>query len=238
MSVSDKPLEGRIALVTGASRGIGAACAQLLARQGAHVILLARSVGGLEAVDDAIRNEGGKATLVPLDLAQHELIDALGASIFERWGKLDILIGNAGMLGALTPVSHADPKQFAKVLDVNLTANYRLIRSLDPLLRRSDAGRVIFVTAGVAREPLPYWGIYAASKAALEHLSRTYASEISDTSIEVRLFDPGIVRTAMRAEAFPGENPESLSSPDEAAQSLLSLLMATRISPAPSQQQA
>lgn len=220
-----KPLEGRVALITGASRGIGAATAKMLAAQGAHVILLARTVGGLEAVDDAITEAGGKATLVPLDLSQHDMIDALGASIFERWGKLDILVGNAGMLGPLTPVAHADPKQWAKVLDVNLTANYRLIRSLDPLLRQSDAGRVVFVTASVARDPAPFWGLYAASKAALEHLVHIYAREVQETPIRVNLFDPGVARTAMRAEAFPGENPQDLPAPDEVAKQMLALVM-------------
>lgn len=219
------PLANRVALVTGASRGIGAETAKLLAAQGAHLILLARTVGGLEAVDDAIRQAGGQSTLVPLDLSQHDMIDALGVSIFERWGKLDILIGNAGVLGPLTPVAHAEPKQWAQVLDVNLTANYRLIRSLDPLLRRSDAGRVIFVTSGVAREPTPYWGLYAASKAALEHLVHVYAREVEDTPVRVNLFDPGVVRTAMRAQAFPGENPAMLSPPEAIARQMLKLVL-------------
>lgn len=217
----EKPLKGQIALVTGASRGIGAATARQLAAKGAHVIMVARTVGGLEAVDDVIREHGGNATLVPLDLAQHEMIDALGVSIFDRWGKLDILVGNAGLLGSLTPIAHADPKQWAQVLDVNLTANYRLIRSLDPLLRRAQSGCVMFVTASEAREAKPYWGIYAASKAGLEHLAHIYAEETKGTSVQVDVFDPGVVRTAMRAQAFPAEDASALPSPDEAAARLV-----------------
>ncbi len=220
----EKSLQGNVARITGASRGIGAATAKLLAAKGAHVVLVARTVGGLEAVDDAIQAAGGKATLVPLDLAQHEMIDALGASIFERWGKLDMLVGNAGMLGSLTPVAHADPKQWAQVFDVNLTANYRLIRSMDPLLRRADAGRVVFVTAAEAREAKPFWGLYAASKAGLEHLVHIYAQEVADTSMRVNLFDPGAVRTAMRAQAFPGENADILPAPEQVAERLVAML--------------
>ena len=224
----EKPLKGQVALVTGASRGIGAAAAKQLAAKGAHVILVARTVGGLEAVDDAIREQGGSATLVPLDLAQHEMIDALGVSIFDRWGKLDILVGNAGLLGSLTPIAHADPKQWAQVLDVNLTANYRLIRSLDPLLRRSQSGCVVFVTASEAREAKPFWGIYAASKAGLEHLAQIYAHETKGTPISVDLFDPGAVRTAMRAQAFPAEDATMLPSPDEAAAKLVAQIQASQ----------
>lgn len=220
----DKPFKAQVALITGASRGIGAAAAKLLAARGAHVVLVARTVGGLEAVDDEIKALGGQATLVPLDLAQHEMIDALGASIYERWGKLDMLVGNAGMLGSLTPVAHVDPKQWAQVFDVNLTANYRLIRSMDPLLRRSNAGRVVFVTAAEAREAKPYWGIYAASKAGLEHLVHIYAQEVAQTPMRVNLFDPGVVRTAMRAQAFPSENADSLPAPERAAEQLVALL--------------
>lgn len=222
----DKPFKAQVALITGASRGIGAAAAKLLAARGAHVVLVARTVGGLEAVDDEIKALGGQATLVPLDLAQHEMIDALGASIYERWGKLDMLVGNAGMLGSLTPVAHVDPKQWAQVFDVNLTANYRLIRSMDPLLRRSNAGRVVFVTAAEAREAKPYWGIYAASKAGLEHLVHIYAQEVAQTPMRVNLFDPGVVRTAMRAQAFPSENADSLPAPERAAEQLVALLEA------------
>jgi len=220
-------LKDRVAVITGASRGIGAEAAKLFAAAGAHVILVARTVGGLEAVDDAIREAGGQATLVPLDLRQHELIDQLGASIYERWGKLDILLGNAAMLGQLTPLHHVEPSLWQEVMDVNLTANYRLIRSMDPLLRRSDAGRVIFVTSGVARRNFAYWGPYSISKAALEVMGHTYAEEVRDTPIKVNLFDPGTVRTAMRAQAFPGENPQTLPDPAVVANQLLKLADAT-----------
>lgn len=216
-------LQNRVALITGASRGIGAETAKCFAAAGAHVVLAARTVGGLEEVDDAIRRAGGSATLVPLDLRQHDLIDQLGANIYERWGKLDILVGNAAMLGTLTPLAHAEPKQWNDVINVNLTANYRLIRSMDPLLRRSDAGRVIFVTSGVARRNYAYWGPYGISKAGLEAMVRTYAEEVADTNIKVNLFDPGIVRTAMRAQAFPGENPVTLPEPEVVAQQMLKL---------------
>jgi NAD(P)-dependent dehydrogenase (short-subunit alcohol dehydrogenase family) len=216
-------LKDRVALITGASRGIGAEAAKCFAAAGAHVILVARTVGGLEAVDDAIRKAGGSATLVPLDLRQHDLIDQLGASIYQRWGKLDILLGNAAMLGQLTPLNHVEPNLWKEVMDVNLTANYRLIRSMDPLLRQSDAGRVIFVTSGAARRNFAYWGPYGISKAGLEAMVKTYAEEVADTQIKVNLFDPGIVRTAMRAQAFPGENPQSLSDPERVARQLLGL---------------
>lgn len=211
-----KRLENKIALITGASRGIGAAVAKRFAQEGAHVILTARTVGGLEEVDDAIQKLTGKpATLVPLDLRQSDSIDTLGAQIYERFGKLDILVGNAATLGALSPVAHASPSEFEDVFNINVTANYRLLRSCDPLLRLSKAGRVVMVTSGAALFPVAYWGPYAASKAALEHLALTYAAEIAMTGIRVNLLDPGAVRTAMRAKAFPGENPESLPAPEQ-----------------------
>lgn len=214
--------QNRIVLVTGASRGIGAAVAKRFGELGAHVILVARTMGGLEEIDDAIRASGGQATLVPMDLRDVELIDRLGASIHERWGKLDILVGNAGFLGNLTPVHHADPKQFGDILAINYTANYRLIRSLDPLLRQSDAGRAIFVTSGAA-QPSAYWGAYGASKAALEHLVLTYAQEVEGTKLRVNLLDPGVVRTAMRASAFPGENAASLPPPEAIVEEFIEL---------------
>jgi NAD(P)-dependent dehydrogenase (short-subunit alcohol dehydrogenase family) len=219
------PLKDRIALVTGASRGIGAATAQALAAAGAHVVLAARTVGGLEAVDDAIQAAGGSASIVPIDLRQHEMIDALAASIYERWGKLDILVGNAAMIGALTPITHADPKVWQQVMDVNVTANYRLLRSLDPLLRRADAGRVIFLTAEQASTTPAYWGMTAASKAALQAIVGTYAAETEGSNIRVNLCDPGVVRTALRAQAYPGEDASLLRSPEQAAQSILALAM-------------
>jgi NAD(P)-dependent dehydrogenase (short-subunit alcohol dehydrogenase family) len=216
-------LRGRIALITGASRGIGAATAKRFAAEGAHVILVARTVGGLEEVDDAIRASGGGATLVPLDLTQGPGIDELGAKIAERFGRLDILVGNAATLGVLSPLAHIDPEVWDRVLALNLTANWRLIRSFDPLLRESDAGRVIFVTSGVARGVFPYWGPYAVGKAALEMLARTYAGEVAKTDIRVNLFDPGIVRTRMRAEAFPGEDPNTLPPPESVTDALVEL---------------
>ncbi len=210
----------RIALVTGASRGLGRAAALALAREGAHVVAVARekSVGALEELDDDIRAVGGTATLVPLDLTDRGGIDRLGGAIYERWGRLDVLIGNAGVLGVLSPLGHIDPDVWEKTLAVNLTANWRLIRSLDPLLRQSDAGRAVFVTSGAAGKATPYWGVYAVSKAGLETLVRTYANECArTTTIKANLLNPGPVRTAMRAEAFPGEDPETLPTPEDVA---------------------
>ena len=208
-------LAGRIALVTGASRGLGAAIARRFAAEGAQLVLVARTVGGLEEVDDAVRRAGsGPATLVPLDLREFDKIDHLGASLYERFGRLDVLVGNAAILGMLSPLGHVAPDIWTETLDLNLTANWRLIRSLDPLLRRSDAGRAIFVTSGAASGAFAYWGPYAASKAALESLVRTYAAEVEKTPVRVNLVDPGIVRTAMRAQAFPGEDPATLPPPD------------------------
>ncbi|MBP2314991.1 SDR family NAD(P)-dependent oxidoreductase [Azospirillum soli] len=208
-------LSGRIALITGASRGIGAAVAKRFAAEGAHVILTARTVGGLEETDDAILKATGKnATLVPLDLRQFDKIDQLGYSIFERFGKLDILVGNAGVLEALGPVAHYDPKLWQRVMDVNVTANYRLIRSFDRLLRASDAGRAIFVTSGAATAPYPYWSPYGASKAALDMMVKTYAMEIAKSNLRVNLIDPGVVATKLRMQAFPGEDQNTLAQPD------------------------
>jgi NAD(P)-dependent dehydrogenase (short-subunit alcohol dehydrogenase family) len=219
-----KPLEGRVALVTGASRGIGQAAAKALAAAGAHVILVARTVGGLEDVDDEIQKAGGSATLVPLDLKDFAALDRLGASIYERWGKLDAFLGNAGVLGAVTPLTHLEPKLFQELLDVNVTANWRLIRSLDPLLRASDAGRALFVTSGAARSHTPFWGGYAMAKAALESLALTYAAECASTNIRVNLLSPGPLRTVMRARAMPGEDPQTLAPPDAVAPLIVELL--------------
>ncbi len=216
----------RIALVTGASRGIGRALALELARDGAHVVALARTQGGLEELDDEIRALGGATTLVPCDLADFDALDRLGATLFERWGKLDVLVGNAGLLGVLTPLAHVDPKEWNRVMAVNVTANWRLIRSLDPLLRASGAGRVAFITSSVGhRAPMrPYWGPYAISKAAMEALARTYAVETAETGITVMVANPGALRTKMRAQAFPGEDPNKLKTPDEFAKKCLALL--------------
>ena len=223
---TDGQLQGRIAVITGASRGIGRSIATAFGKQGAHLILIARTSGALEEVDDEIRSAGGSATLVPLDLHDFEAIDRLGASIYERWGKLDILIGNAGTLGTLSPLGHIDPKEWQRVLDLNLTVNWRLIRSLDPLLRQSDAGRAVFVSSGVAQSHKAYWGTYAVSKAGLEALARIYAHENENSSINCNLVNPGAMRTNMRAAAMPGEDPMHLPHPDEVAPLFLELARA------------
>ncbi len=219
-----KSLESKIALVTGASRGIGRAAAKALAKAGAHVILVARTVGGLEEVDDEIRKDGGAATLVPLDIRDFPALDRLGATIFERWGRLDAFLGNAGSLGVITPLAHLEPKAFQELIEVNVTANWRLIRSLDPLLRRADAGRALFVTSGAARKHTPFWGGYAMAKAALESLALTYAAECASTNVKVNLLSPGPLRTAMRAKAMPGEDPDTLLKPDAVAPLIVELL--------------
>lgn len=208
-------LSDRLALVTGASRGIGAAVARRFAAEGAHVILLARTTGGLEERDDEIRAAGGQATLVPLDLRDFDKIDQMGAALYQRFGRLDVLVGNAGVLGSLSPMGHFDPKTWAEVIDVNLTANWRLIRALDPLLRLSSSGRVVFTTCAAAREAVPYWGAYAASKAGLETMARIYAGEVAKTNIRVNLVDPGTVATNLRAQGFPGEDRARLAAPDD-----------------------
>jgi NAD(P)-dependent dehydrogenase (short-subunit alcohol dehydrogenase family) len=210
-------LAGRIALITGASRGIGRAAALALAREGAHVVILARTVGALEELDDEVRMGGGSATLVELDLSRGDRLDALGPSLYQRWDRLDILVGNAGVLGPVSPLAHVTTDAWANVLDINLTANWRLIRTCDPLLRRSDAGRAIFVGSNTSAEATAYWGPYATSKAGLETLVKTYAREIENTPVRVNLIDPGPVRTALRAKAFPGEDPMTLPAPEDVA---------------------
>ena len=207
-------LAGRLALVTGATRGIGRAVALAFAREGAHLILVGRTTGGLEEVDDEIREIGGAATLLTLDLKNHDKIDALGPTIYQRWQKLDILVGNGGILGPLSPLGHVTADAWNDVLSVNLTANWRLIRTLDPLLRRSDAGRAIFVTSGAAVSRRAYWGPYAVSKAGLEALVLSYAHEVQNTSLRVNLINPGPTRTRMRAQAYPGEDASTLKSPE------------------------
>jgi NAD(P)-dependent dehydrogenase (short-subunit alcohol dehydrogenase family) len=230
MSVDEMNVEGRVALVTGASRGIGRAVALALASAGAHVIALARTQGALEDLDDEIRAlrpaEQSPATLVPCDLRDFSAIDRLGEAIFKRWGRLDALVGNAGLLGPLSPLHHVDLKPWDDVLAVNLTANWRLIRSLDPLLRASKAGRVAFISsaAGNRSQLRAYWGPYAVSKAALDALARTYAAETVNTSeIRVMLVNPGPLRTTMRAAAMPGEDPSSLRAPEELAPKIVEI---------------
>jgi NAD(P)-dependent dehydrogenase (short-subunit alcohol dehydrogenase family) len=218
-----KPLAGRVAVVTGASRGIGFQAAKGFAAAGAHVVAVARTVGGLEELDDAIRKLGGSATLVPVDLQDYPAIDRLGEAIFKRWGKLDILLANAGVLGQLSPLGHVPPKVWDEVLAVNLTANWRLVRALDPLLRQSDAGRAIFMSSSVGRNARAFWGPYAVSKAGLETLARTYALETQNTKVRVVVVDPGKTRTVMRAKAMPGEDPATLPKPSEVVPHLVEI---------------
>ena len=219
------PLVHRVALVTGASRGIGHATALALAKAGAHVVALARTVGGLEELDDAIKGLGGSATLVPLDLTDYPGIDRLGLALHERFGRLDVLVGNAGILGPLSPLDHVEPQAWDAVIAVNVTANWRLIRAMDQLLKLSDAGRVVFVSSGIASLALAYWGPYAVSKAALETLARTYAAETATTNVRVNIFTPGPMRTRMRAQAFPGEDPMTHETPEKAAEKIVELCL-------------
>jgi NAD(P)-dependent dehydrogenase (short-subunit alcohol dehydrogenase family) len=220
-----KPLANRIALVTGASRGIGAAVALKLAEAGAHVVAVARTVGGLEELDDRIKAVGATATLVPLDLKDYPGIDRLGAALNQRYGRLDVLIGNAGVLGTLSPLGHVEPKVWDDVIAVNVTANWRLIRSMDPLLRASDAGRAVFISSGAASSARAYWGPYSISKAALEVLTRTYAAETATTPVRVNLVNPGPTRTKMRASAIPGEDATKLDTPAQVAEQILPLCL-------------
>jgi NAD(P)-dependent dehydrogenase (short-subunit alcohol dehydrogenase family) len=217
-------LHGRIALVTGASRGIGRAVALELARGGAHIIAVARTQGALEELDDEIVAAGSSATLVPLNLTDFDAIDRLSQAIGERWGKLDILFGNAGALGPLSPLGHVLPKEWQSVMDVNVTANWRLIRAMADLLQGSDAGRAVFVTSGAAHKAMAYWGPYGVSKAALDALVRTYAAETATTPVKVMLVSPGPLRTKMRAEAMPGENPQTLRTPQDLAPRIVRLM--------------
>ncbi|WP_417781825.1 SDR family NAD(P)-dependent oxidoreductase [Terasakiella pusilla] len=209
-----KALEGRIALITGASRGIGRAVALRFAQEGAHVILVARTIAALEEVDDEIQALGGSATLVPMNLREFDKIDQMGQALYDRFGKIDIVVGNAGFLGDLTPMAHLKVKMWNEVMDVNVTANWRLIRSMEPLLKQSDAGRAIFLSSGTTKAPRAYWAAYAVSKAALENMVQTWALELGKTNIKANLIDPGATRTRMRAQAYPGENPETLKEPE------------------------
>ena len=216
---------GRIALVTGATRGIGQALALGLARDGAHVIALGRTQGALEEVDDAIKAAGGTATLIKLDLRRGSDVYGLGPTLYQRFGRLDILFANAAVLGPITPVGHLTDDEWNEVMDVNITANMRLMRTLDPLLRRSDAGRAIFVTSGAASRPKAYYGPYAASKAALDVLVKCYADEMANTAVRVNLANPGATRTGMRAKLMPGEDPMTLPTAEEQAAKFLDLAL-------------
>lgn len=225
MAADLKPLADRIALVTGASRGIGAALAFGLAQSGAHVVAVARTVGGLEELDDKIKAAGGSATLVPLDVKDSDGIARLALALNERYRRLDVLIGNAGILGPLSPLVHVEPKDWDNLIAVNVTANWQFIRCMDPLLRQSQSGRAVFLTSGVAHAGRAYWGPYAASKAALEVLVRTYAAECATTSVHANLFAPGPTRTRMYASAFPGVDPLTLPTADDVANALIPLCL-------------
>jgi NAD(P)-dependent dehydrogenase (short-subunit alcohol dehydrogenase family) len=220
----NQDLSGKVVLVTGASRGIGYQAAKEAGRRGAHVVAVARTIGGLEELDDEIQAAGGSTTIVPLDLRDFAAIDRLGGAIFERWGRLDGLVGNAGMLGTLSPLAHLAPDEFEQVFAVNVTANFRLIRSFDLLLRKADAGRAVFVTSGAAQSARPYWSLYAATKAALEALVKSYAGEMAASTVKANVFNPGAVRTAMRAKAMPGEDPETLPQPAVVAPHLIDMV--------------
>ncbi|MEX2455536.1 MAG: SDR family NAD(P)-dependent oxidoreductase [Rhodospirillaceae bacterium] len=222
-------LSERIALVTGASRGIGAAVAKRFAAEGAHVVLVARTRGGLEEVDDEIRRIRGAdngATLLELDLADLDKVDRIGPTLAERFGRLDILVANAGLLGEMSPIHHIEADVWHRVTDVNLHANWRLIRTLDPLLRASDAGRAVFVSSGAAHGKRPYWGAYAVTKAALEMMVTCWAAETEQTAMKINLLDPGPTRTRMRAAAYPGEDPDTLKTADSIAGTFVELCSA------------
>ena len=210
-----KRLEGRVALVTGASHGIGREIAKRFAAEGAQVVAVGRNVGALEELDDEVREAGGKLTLLPLDLTLFEKIDILGPSLYEKFGKLDIVVGNAALLGELAPVGHIDAQIFQNTYATNVTANFHLIRTTDKLLQLSDAGRAIFVTSNAAAKGRAFWGLYASTKAALESLVLSYAQEMEETSVRVNLVNPGRVRTKMRAEAYPGEDPQTIKAPED-----------------------
>ncbi|NNE82394.1 MAG: SDR family NAD(P)-dependent oxidoreductase [Alphaproteobacteria bacterium] len=216
-------LHDRVALITGASRGIGAEVAKRFAAEGAHVILMARTVGGLEEVDDAIKALGGAATLVPCDLTEFDRLDNLGPPLLERFGRLDIFVGNAAILGTMTPLAQYDAKAWNEVFDANVHANWRLMRVVEPLLRRSDAGRAILVTSAAAKNPKAYWGAYAITKSALETMTQVWAAELVNTSVRVNLLSPGATRTQMRSAAFPGEDPLTLKTPDAVTDAFLDL---------------
>lgn len=213
-----KRLAGKVALITGSTRGIGAGVAKALAREGAHIILTGRTTGALEEMDDAVRDLGAETTLVPMDLQDFDAIDRLGGHVAEIWGRLDILIGNAGILGPISPLGHISPKEWEKLMAINVTANYRLLRSFDPLLKAAEAARAVFVTSTVAQDCRAYWGGYATTKAALNCMVKTYALEVANvTGIRANILNPGPIRTNMRSAAMPGEDPDILDTPDDIA---------------------
>ncbi|MGQ3676406.1 SDR family NAD(P)-dependent oxidoreductase [Xanthobacter sp. TB0139] len=223
--VTDRPLAGKVALVTGATRGIGAATALALAKAGAHVIAVGRTQGGLEELDDAIQAIGGSTTLVPLNLTDSEGIDRLGAALFERYGHLDIYVANAGTLGPLSPLGHVFPKDWDSTFALNVTANWRCVRSFDPLLRLAPAGRVVMVSSGSPHKAKAYWGPYAICKSALETMARTWAAESINSQLKINIFNPGPTRTNMRAKAFPGEDPMTLPAPEVAAEAIVRMCL-------------
>jgi len=225
MAENPKPLIDKIALVTGASRGIGAALALELAKAGAHIVATARTVGGLEELDDKIKAEGGSATLVPLDMKDSDGITRLALALNERYQRVDVLVGNAGMLATPSPLGHIEPKIWDDVMAINVTANWQLIRTFDALLQRSDAGRAVFVTSGIASMARPYFGAYAASKSALDVLVRTYAAECASTKVRANLFSPGQTRTRMMATAFPGVDPQTLPTPEDVVKTIVPLCL-------------
>jgi NAD(P)-dependent dehydrogenase (short-subunit alcohol dehydrogenase family) len=225
MTALNKRLSGKIALVTGASRGLGRAVSVALAREGAHVIISGRTTGALEELDDEIVKLGGTATILPLDLRKGDKLDQLGPSLYQRWQHLDIFVANAAILGSLSPLAHVTADGWADVMETNLSANWRLVRTLDPLLQKAEAGRVVFVTSRAAHGQNAYWGPYAVAKAGLEALAATYAAEVVSTPIRVATLDPGGIRTGMRSKAFPGEDPMTLPSPDDVARLALDLVL-------------
>lgn len=222
-SVTQGSSQARVVVVTGASRGIGYAVAKAFGASGAHVVAIARTTGGLEELDDEIQKAGGTTTLVPLDLKDHDAIDRMGLALYERFGRVDVLVGNAGVLGTITPLGHIKPKDFESMLALNVTANFRLIRSMDPLLRQSASGRVVFLTSSASTLAKPFWGGFTMSKAALEAMVRTYAAEMINSTVRVNLLDPGPVRTALRAKAVPGEDASALPQPESVVDAVMTL---------------
>ncbi|MEQ1650351.1 MAG: SDR family NAD(P)-dependent oxidoreductase [Hyphomicrobiaceae bacterium] len=235
-TAASKPLAGRVALITGATRGIGRAVAIAYAKAGAHLVLTGRTSGALEEVDDEVRKAQGKdaagATLVTLNLKHGEKIDSLGPTLFQRFGKLDVLVGCAGILGPLSPLGHVTTDAWNEIVEINLTANWRLLRTLDPLLQRSDAGRAILVSSGAASGAMAYWGPYAVTKAGLETLAKTYAAENANTNVRVNIINPGPIRTRMRAKAFPGEDAMTLKTPEDIAPLFVALALPSHTSTA------